>query len=280
MIHPVEPKKVLCIHDLSGMGRCSLAVILPVLSVMGIQPVALPTVVLSTHTGGFGQPVRLDGCSYGSQALEHYHQLGVGFDCIYTGYLGGEEQVSLAEKAFALWPSAHKVVDPVMADNGKPYATVTPALVDRIRSLCRAADLILPPTRSLTRAKRSLAALPGGGGTPLAAAIVAAEEMARAVSRSGGNAVLVFLTDGRANIGLNGRPGREAALADARSAARRLRAERATSLLVDISPRANEVAASIAREMDARYLPLPFANAATLSSLVRRETAAGGRSAS
>ena len=144
MIHPVEPKKVLCIHDLSGMGRCSLAVILPVLSVMGIQPVALPTVVLSTHTGGFGQPVRLDGCSYGSQALEHYHQLGVGFDCIYTGYLGGEEQVSLAEKAFALWPSAHKVVDPVMADNGKPYATVTPALVDRIRSLCRAADLILP----------------------------------------------------------------------------------------------------------------------------------------
>ena len=144
MIHPVEPKKVLCIHDLSGMGRCSLAVILPVLSVMGIQPVALPTVVLSTHTGGFGQPVRLDGCSYGSQALEHYHQLGVGFDCIYNGYLGGEEQVSLAEKAFALWPSAHKVVDPVMADNGKPYSTVTPALVDRIRSLCRAADLILP----------------------------------------------------------------------------------------------------------------------------------------
>ena len=144
MIHPVEPKKVLCIHDLSGMGRCSLAVILPVLSVMGIQPVALPTVVLSTHTGGFGQPVRLDGCSYGSQALEHYHQLGVGFDCIYTGYLGGEEQVSLAEKAFAFWPSAHKVVDPVMADNGKPYSTVTPALVDRIRSLCRAADLILP----------------------------------------------------------------------------------------------------------------------------------------
>ena len=59
MIHPVEPKKVLCIHDLSGMGRCSLAVILPVLSVMGVQPVALPTVVLSTHTGGLGTPARL-----------------------------------------------------------------------------------------------------------------------------------------------------------------------------------------------------------------------------
>ena len=55
---PVEPKKILCIHDLSGVGRCSLAVILPVLSVMGFQPVALPTVVLSTHTGGFGAPDR------------------------------------------------------------------------------------------------------------------------------------------------------------------------------------------------------------------------------
>ena len=56
MLKITEPKKVLCIHDLSGVGRCSLAVILPVLSVMGVQPVALPTVVLSTHTGGFGTP--------------------------------------------------------------------------------------------------------------------------------------------------------------------------------------------------------------------------------
>ena len=65
MLKLTEPKKVLCIHDLSGVGRCSLAVILPVLSVMGVQPVALPTVVLSTHTGGFGTTARLDGCDYG-----------------------------------------------------------------------------------------------------------------------------------------------------------------------------------------------------------------------
>ena len=141
---PVEPKKILCIHDLSGVGRCSLAVILPVLSVMGLQPVALPTVVLSTHTGGLGTPARLDGSAYGMAALDHYRDLGLQFDCIYTGYLGGEAQVALAEKAFALWPSAHKVVDPVMGDNGKAYSTVTPALIDRIRGLCRAADLILP----------------------------------------------------------------------------------------------------------------------------------------
>lgn len=144
MQKPVEPKKILCIHDLSGVGRCSLAVILPVLSVMGFQPVALPTVVLSTHTGGLGTPARLDGSAYGMAALEHYQELGLQFDCIYTGYLGGEAQVALAEKAFALWPAAYKVVDPVMGDNGKAYSTVTPALVERIRSLCRAADLILP----------------------------------------------------------------------------------------------------------------------------------------
>ena len=144
MQKPVEPKKILCIHDLSGVGRCSLAVILPVLSVMGFQPVALPTVVLSTHTGGLGTPARMDGSAYGMAALEHYQTLGLQFDCIYTGYLGGEAQVALAEKAFALWPAAYKVVDPVMGDNGKAYSTVTPALVERIRSLCRAADLILP----------------------------------------------------------------------------------------------------------------------------------------
>ena len=144
MLKPTEPKKVLCIHDLSGVGRCSLAVILPVLSVMGVQPVALPTVVLSTHTGGLGTPARMDGAAYGMAALEHYHALGLEFESIYTGYLGGEEQIALAEKAFALWPSARKVVDPVLGDNGKAYSTVTPALIDRMRELARKADLILP----------------------------------------------------------------------------------------------------------------------------------------
>ena len=95
---------------------------------------ALPTVVLSTHTGGLGTPARLDGCRLRRWPLwSTTGQLGVEFDCIYTGYLGGEEQVALAEKAFDLWPAARKVVDPVMGDNGKAYSTVTPALIDRMR---------------------------------------------------------------------------------------------------------------------------------------------------
>ena len=146
MQKPVEPKKILCIHDLSGVGRCSLAVILPVLSVMGFQPVALPTVVLSTHTGGLGTPARMDGSAYGMAALEHYQALELQFDCIYTGYLGGEAQVALAEKAFALWPAAYKVVDPVMGDNGKAYSTVTPALIERIRNPVSYTHLTLPTT--------------------------------------------------------------------------------------------------------------------------------------
>ena len=141
---PTEPKKILCIHDLSGMGRCSLAVILPVLSVMGCQPVALPTVVLSTHTGGLGTPARLDGAAYGLAALKHYREMGVEFDCIYTGYLGGEEQVALAEKAFDLWPAARKVVDPVMGDNGDLYSSIPETMIPQMRKLIGKADIIVP----------------------------------------------------------------------------------------------------------------------------------------
>ena len=72
----------------------------------GLPACGPATVVLSTHTGGLGTPARLDGAAYGLAALEHYRELGVEFDCIYTGYLGGEEQVALAEKAFDLWPAA------------------------------------------------------------------------------------------------------------------------------------------------------------------------------
>ena len=147
---PTEPKKVLCIHDLSGAGRCSLAVILPVLAVMGVQPVALPTMLLSTHTGGLGAPARLDCEAYGHAALAHYRELGLAFDCIYTGYLGSEALVDLAAEAFRLWPDALKVVDPVMADGGRPYSGFAPSVIDKVRDLCRQASLILP---NLTEAR-------------------------------------------------------------------------------------------------------------------------------
>ena len=133
----------------------------------------------------------------------------------------------------------------------------------------RGAELLLPPTRSLVRAKRSLGGLPGGGGTPLAAGIDAAASLAEAVRRHGETPSIVFLTDGKANIGRAGTPGREAAEADALSAARALRVAGVATLLVDTSPRTQPQAQQLAREMNALYLALPYADAHGLSAAVR-----------
>lgn len=130
------------------------------------------------------------------------------------------------------------------------------------------AELLLPPTRSLVRAKRSLAALPGGGGTPLAAGIDAVRALAEGLRRRGESVVIVMLTDGRANVARDGAAGRAQAEADARSAAAALRATGLTSLLIDTSPRPQQGAADLARTMGAAYLPLPHADAAALSRAV------------
>jgi magnesium chelatase subunit D len=133
----------------------------------------------------------------------------------------------------------------------------------------RAAELLLPPTRSLVRAKRSLSGLPGGGGTPLAAAIDAAAALADAVARRGDTPLVVLLTDGRANVALDGQGGRGQAEADALAAAARLRLGGPAVLLIDTSPRPQPQAARLAQAMQARYLLLPQAGAATMSAAVQ-----------
>jgi magnesium chelatase subunit D len=143
------------------------------------------------------------------------------------------------------------------------------------------ADILLPATRSLARAKKSLAALPGGGGTPLAAGLVAAERLAGEVRRKGRTPTLVFITDGRANVARDGMGGRERAQAEAEQAATVLRSQNFKTILVDNSPRPEPKARSIAMSMGAIYLPLPIVNAAILSDAVRAHTNAretGGRS--
>lgn len=131
------------------------------------------------------------------------------------------------------------------------------------------AEVLLPPTRSLARARRELAALPGGGGTPLAAAIESAHALALQLQRSGDTPVLVFLTDGRANIARDGSPGRAQAGADALAQAAQLRAAGLTTLLIDTSPQPADTARTVAEGMGARYVPLPHAGAAGLSAVVR-----------
>ena len=125
------------------------------------------------------------------------------------------------------------------------------------------AETLLAPTRSLVRARRSLASLPGGGGTPLAAGIDAAWLLASSVqAREGSQTLLVFLTDARANIARDGSPGRGPAMQDALAAARRLRAQGLRSVLIDTSPRPQPAAMVLAQAMAARYVPLPQGQAA------------------
>ena len=143
---------------------------------------------------------------------------------------------------------------------------------DRVALLAfrgRGADLLLPPTGSLVRARRSLGILPGGGGTPLAAGLDTAASLADGVRRRGETPVVILLTDGRANVARNGEAGRAQAEADALDGARRMRAAGITALLVDISPRPQPLAGHLAAEMGATYLPLPHADAAALSRAVR-----------
>lgn len=138
----------------------------------------------------------------------------------------------------------------------------------------RGAELLLPPTSSLVRAKRSLSALPGGGGTPLAAGLDAALVAAAAERRRGRTPTMVLLTDGRANVARDGtRDGtgdRARAEEDALAAGRLARAARVAAVLVDTAPRPRPFARRPAAEMGARYLPLPGGVASdTLAGAVR-----------
>ena len=131
------------------------------------------------------------------------------------------------------------------------------------------AEVLLSPTRSLVRAKRSLAGLPGGGGTPLASALEAAAALARLAARRGETPTLVVLTDGRANVARDGTPGRELAHAQALAAAHIVASAGFAALFVDTSPRPSELARGIAAALHAQYIALPFANARSLNAVIQ-----------
>jgi magnesium chelatase subunit D len=133
----------------------------------------------------------------------------------------------------------------------------------------KSAELLLPPTRSLARVKRSLAALPGGGGTPLASAIDCAVALGDLVRRKGQTPTIVFLTDGKANVDRAGNGSRERGEADVLDAAHAFKAAGLSALVIDTSPRSSPQSRRFAAEMDASYLPLPYANAQALSDAVR-----------
>jgi magnesium chelatase subunit D len=133
----------------------------------------------------------------------------------------------------------------------------------------RTAEVLLPPTRSLARAKRSLSGLPGGGGTPLALGIDAARELADLIRRKGETPIVVLMTDGRGNIARDGKSGRTQAAQDATAAAQQFRLAGLTALLMDTSPQPHAMARDLAATMGATYLPMPYAGAQVMSQAVR-----------
>jgi magnesium chelatase subunit D len=143
---------------------------------------------------------------------------------------------------------------------------------DRVAVLAfrgRGSDLVLPPTRSLVRAKRALAGLPGGGGTPLAAALDAATEIAIAIRRQGGTPNIVLLTDGRANVARDGTGGRDLAIAQAVDAAKTIRSLGMRAIVVDTAVRPSPPARALGEAMGALYLPLPQADARALDRAIK-----------
>lgn len=138
--------RVAAIHDISGFGRCSLTVALPILSAMGIQCCPLLTASLSTHTGGFEGFTFLDMTDEMPKVAAHWKQLGLSFQALYSGFLGSERQISIVEDFIRDFraPGTTVVVDPVMGDHGKVYQTYTPAMCAGTAHLAAQADVITP----------------------------------------------------------------------------------------------------------------------------------------
>ena len=138
-------KKIAVINDFSGFGRCSIAVSLPIISAMKIQCCPLPTAIFSNHTG-FPSFFWTDYTDHMTDYAAEWEKLGLRFDGIATGFLGSEQQLEIVQNFLARFKDAHTtvLVDPVMGDYGKLYATYSQSLARGMRSLTRFADILTP----------------------------------------------------------------------------------------------------------------------------------------
>lgn len=176
--------RVAALHDLSAFGRCSLTVVAPVLSAMGVQCCPVPTAYLSTHTGGFSDMVRLDLTGEMEGTIAHWERLGLSFEGIYTGYLASPQQARLCLRAAQRLRGAGGVVvvDPVLGDGGRLYASCGVEMCGAMAEACSAADVITP---NLTEAAILLGMEYG------AAERIHREELARRLSDAGRRSVVL-----------------------------------------------------------------------------------------
>ncbi|MDR1675369.1 MAG: pyridoxamine kinase [Tannerella sp.] len=141
-----KQKRIAAIHDLSGFGKCSLTVALPILSAAGIETSVIPTAVLSTHTGGFTGFTYRDLTEDLRPFINHWKSLNISFDAFYSGFLGSFEQIEILGTFFDGFKTPENLIliDPVMADNGELYKIFTPDFARAMKELCRKADIIVP----------------------------------------------------------------------------------------------------------------------------------------
>ncbi|MBE6799195.1 MAG: pyridoxamine kinase [Ruminococcaceae bacterium] len=139
-------KRIAAIHDISGFGKCSLTVALPVLSAAGFEVSVVPTAVLSTHTAVTPGFTCRDLTDDMLPFVKHWKSIGLTFDAIYSGYLGSTKQIDIVCDIIDMFKAGETltVVDPAMADNGKMYALFDEQFAREMQKLCKKADIIVP----------------------------------------------------------------------------------------------------------------------------------------
>lgn len=138
-------RRIAAVHDLSGVGRVSLTVVIPILSTMGFDVCPLPTAILSNHTQ-YENFTFLDLTDEMPAIIDHWEKLGVDFEAIYTGYLGSPRQIRIVADFIERFrtPDTLVVVDPMLGDNGRLYNKITDEMVSEMRTLAARADVLTP----------------------------------------------------------------------------------------------------------------------------------------
>lgn len=144
-MHSAKTQKIVAIHDLSGVGRVSLSVVIPILSTMGFCVCPLPTAILSNHTQ-YPHFSFLDLTDEMKKIISQWQKLNTSFDAFYSGYLGSPEQIQIIKNFISDFKKKDNlvVIDPVLGDNGKLYTNFGPEMVTEMRDLIKVADVITP----------------------------------------------------------------------------------------------------------------------------------------
>ena len=145
-MHEIPLQRVAAIHDLSGFGRASLTVVIPILASMGVQTCPLPTAVLSSQTSGVEGFTFHDLTAEMGPMLDHWQRMGLSFDAVYSGFLGNPLQLEIAARCIGhfLKPGGFALVDPVLGDNGRLYSNLDATMVYEMQKLIHRADVITP----------------------------------------------------------------------------------------------------------------------------------------